>query len=116
MEKFLIVGASGDIGNTILKKVLAMGDIVIATYNTKDIEDIDERLEKVQCNVLEHNFDKIINHEINHIIYCVGESCYENLYDATYETFCKQCDLQVFAPLKLINCFMQRSNTILSSR
>mgnify|MGYP004454299499 CR=1 FL=1 len=112
METFLIVGASGDIGSAILKKILAMENTVIATYNTKKIEIINKNLEKIQCNVLEHNFDAIINDKINHIVYCVGESCYENLYNASYESFCIQCDLQVYAPLEIIRMALQKKSNI----
>lgn len=110
-EKFLIIGASGCIGKSIMEKMLREGHKVIATYNTCKIQN-SELLEAVHCNLLQHNYDNLIKKEVNHIIYCVGQSCFHDLYKASHDEFLTQCDLNVYIPLEIIRRYMATENQI----
>jgi 3-oxoacyl-[acyl-carrier protein] reductase len=112
-ENFLVVGGSGSIGNAIIHRLLKSGNNqVYATYNNQKIFIECDRLEIIQCDVTKHDYSNIVIPTIHHIVYCVGVSCYGNLFEAKYDEFVTQCDQQVYSPLEIIREYIKGENCL----
>ena len=117
MSKYLVVGGSGSIGHKIIEQIISEGHTVLATYNShlpNVTESESSKVKYVKCNIIDHEFDEIINNQVEHIIYCIGTCCYHDLFSADYDEFQEQCNLQVYAPLDIIRKYMNKNNNLKS--
>nr|WP_263313461.1 SDR family oxidoreductase [Mammaliicoccus sp. Marseille-Q6498] len=109
MTRSLIIGGSGDIGQSIVDECLALGNEVILHYNQSDLEQLKHKYAGKPVTFLQMDLTKrvdlnVLNQigQIDHLIYVAGKSLYGSIQEMLDEEIDIQYHLNVFHLIKAV--------------
>ncbi|PKE63883.1 SDR family NAD(P)-dependent oxidoreductase [Macrococcoides caseolyticum] len=119
MGKYMVIGASGDIGSQITRDLLLDGHEVIAQYFSADIRGLKEQFSGQAISFLhldlsiplqKNPFETWMTAHLDGLIYVAGKSYFSELRDVTDDKIHEQYAIHFF---NLVKCVQYTSNGLL---